>query len=78
MNVIRHEAIGYYFNSLPSCVLAKQLEVSNAIAAAEEHPFAMIAALCDVMWDTWKYDPGMSWHAQKVAAPRGFVGSLNR
>jgi hypothetical protein len=66
MDMVAHQAISNHFNDLPLRVVANQIEVSDAIAAIEEHALAMIAALGDVVWQTGKHDPSVARHACTV------------
>jgi hypothetical protein len=62
VNVIRHQAVAVdsQIERLPK--LAKALEVRQAIAVRDEHSFAVVPTLDNVMWVAWHYDAATSWH----------------
>ena len=63
VDVVGHEAIGQYIETMLDRVLQEQLQISPAVVVAEEDVIAAIAALGEVMGKTRDDNSGDPWHA---------------
>ena len=63
VDVVGHEAIGQYIETMLDRVLQEPLQISPAVVVAEEDIVAAIAALGDVMGKTRDDYSGEPWHA---------------
>ena len=63
VDVVGHEAIGQYIETMLDRVLQEPLQISPAVVVAEEDIIASIAALGDVMGETRDDYSGDPWHA---------------
>jgi len=62
MNVIRHEAIGPYFEAISGGKAGKQLYIPYIIALFGEYGLPVISPLRDVVGITYRNGAGYSWH----------------
>jgi len=65
--MVGHEAIGPHRNPASRSLLGQDAAIDVLIARLEEDRLAPIAALGDVMRQTWDDDAGEAGHAAKLA-----------
>jgi hypothetical protein len=66
--VIAHQTVGQHLNIKFAAVVGKPGQVDSAILIVEEHVFAAVAALGDVVRDATENGSGLSWHAAQLSS----------
>ena len=78
MDMVRHEAIGPYFQTMFPAVLIEQFQIAGVIPRRGEHGLPVIAPLGDVVGVTYGYGTGYSRHKSSLGWTKRCVNETIR